>query len=141
MQKSEIAQAFLEAYSQHQVEKMLSLFSSEATFEYVPYGEQGKGKIHEAAAGMWQGFIEAFPDFKIEIKSLMETTEGKVVAETVNGGTQAQDIFGIESKGLSQYTPHVFIFSFDEAGKIQHLKAYWDNNTIYAQLKHTEVHE
>jgi len=138
--KETIAKSFLDHYSRHQPDEMLKLFAGNAQFEYVPYGEQGKGPITEAAYPMWKQFIEAFPDFNIEIKSISETAEGRVVAETVNGGTQAQEIFGIPNQGKSQYTPHVFFFTFNEEDKITHLKAYWDNNTIYAQLGYTEEH-
>jgi len=141
MTKQTIARQFLELYSAHEPEKMLQLFAPNATFEYVPYGEQGKGKIHEGALGLWKGFMAAFPDFSIKISSISETQDGRVVAETVNGGTQALEIFGIANKHRAQYTPHVFFFSFNAENHIQHLKAYWDNNTIYYQLGHTETHE
>ncbi|GAB4395626.1 MAG: hypothetical protein OHK0053_05090 [Microscillaceae bacterium] len=138
--KEKIARKFLELYSAHQPNEMHLLFSSGATFEYVPYGEQGKGPVAEGAYPMWKLFLEAFSDFNIEILSVAETSDGRVIAETINGGTQSKEIFGIANKGKSQYTPHIFLFSFNENEEITFLKAYWDNNTIYAQLGHTENH-
>jgi len=82
MTKQTIARQFLELYSAHEPEKMLQLFAPNATFEYVPYGEQGKGKIHEGALGLWKGFMAAFPDVSIKISSISETQDGRVVAET-----------------------------------------------------------
>ncbi len=140
MTHSETAKAFFNAYTKHDTKEMLSYFTADATFEYVPYGDQGKGKIQESAAGVWNTFIDAFPDFKVDVKSVTETKDGMVVAETVQGGTQKKDVMGIANKGRAQYTPHVFFFTFDAAGKIKTLKAYWDNNTIYYQLGHTETH-
>jgi steroid delta-isomerase-like uncharacterized protein len=140
MTKLETVQAFFDAYNQHQTDAMLACFSSDAMFEYVPYGEQGKGKIYESAAGIWGMFTDAFPDFTVQVGTVTETADGRVVAETVNGGTQAKDVMGIQNKGLSQHVPHVFFFKFGADNLITNLKAYWDNNSIYTQLKHTEVH-
>lgn len=140
MTRKEIALAFFNAYTKHDTKEMLSHFATDATFQYVPYGEQGKGNIHESAAGIWGMFIDAFPDFKVDVKAVYETTDGIVIAETVQGGAQKKDVMGIANKGRAQYTPHVFFFGFDTSGKIKTLKAYWDNNTIYYQLGHTETH-
>ena len=141
MTLAETARAFFDAYTNHDVTKMLSFFSPEATYEYVPYGEEGKGRVHDSAAAIWGGFIDAFPDFQVESKNLMTTEDGIVIVETVQGGTQVKDIIGIKSKGRAQFTPHIFIFRFNQAGLICAIKAYWDNNTIYVQLGHTELHD
>ncbi len=139
--RAQVVRQFFKAYSHHDVEGMLSLFAPDATYEYVPYGDAGKGKVHQTAAGIWGGFMEALPDFKSEPQSIMTTTDGKVIAETIQGGTQQKDVAGITSKGKRTWVPHVFIFSFTPTGQIQALKAYWDNNTIFAQLGHTEPHQ
>lgn len=61
MTNEETVRVFFTAYTSHDVDKMLSLFAPDATYEYVPYGEQGKGKVHESAASVWSGFLDAFP--------------------------------------------------------------------------------
>lgn len=71
----------------------------------------------------------------------METTDGSVVVECVPGGAQAKYIMGMENKGRSKYTPHLFVLDFDESGQISHVKAYWDKDTVFAQLGHTEAYE
>jgi steroid delta-isomerase-like uncharacterized protein len=137
---AERARAFFAAYDRHDIPAMLALCAPGATFEYVPYGEQGKGRIHEQAPAVWQGFFDAFPDFRVRVDNVMAAEDGTVITENVQGGTQTKDIIGITSKGRSQYTPHVFIVRFDGEGRIAHLKAYWDNDTIFRQLGHTETH-
>jgi hypothetical protein len=47
----------------------------------------------------------------------------------------------IKSKGRKQSTPHLFIFEFNNEGLIEKITAFWDNDTIYAQLRHTEKHD
>lgn len=141
MKNSEKVQAFFDAYTAHNVNEMLSLCSQNSTFRYVPLGEQGVGSIHEMAAGMWQLYMDAFPDFSTKVISMMEAQAGTIVCETLNGGTQAKDVGGIKNKGRKQYTPHLFIFEFNQDGLIEKIAAFWDNDTIYAQLGHTEKHD
>lgn len=139
-QHVETAHAFFEAYHRHDTDAMLALCAADATFNYYPYGEQGQGAMTQAA-GAWKMFIDAFPDFSVQIQKIMQTTDGAVIVQSVQGGTQAQEVMGIANKGRAQYAPHIFVVHFDEAGKIRHLEGYWDNNTIYYQLGHTEQHD
>jgi hypothetical protein len=37
--------------------------------------------------------------------------------------------------------PHLFLFTFNLEGAIEKIIAFWDNDTIYAQLGHTETHD
>ena len=134
-----IAEDFMNAYDAHDIGRMLSLCSADADFYYVPYGEHGKGSVAKDAKELWQTFTSVMPDFFVEIHSLMETIGGKVVVETVQGGTLQKDIMGIKANGRLQKAPHIFILSF-EKDKISHIKCYWDNDTIYAQLGHTQRH-
>ena len=85
--------------------------------------------------------MDAFPDFSTKVVSMMEAQNGAIVCETLNGGTQAKDVGNIKNKGRKQFTPHLFIFEFNSQGAIEKITAFWDNDTIYAQLGHTEVHE
>lgn len=141
MQNKETVQQFFDAYTKHDVKTMLSFCTETATFRYVPLGEQGKGSIHKKAARLWQSYMDAFPDFRIDVVSTMETTDGSVVCETLNNGTQKSDVVAIKSKGGRLEVPHLFIFGFDECGLIAKVTAFWDNNTIYTQLGHTEAHD
>jgi steroid delta-isomerase-like uncharacterized protein len=135
---AERARRFFAAYAAHDVAGMLALFASGATFRYVPEGERGEGPI-TAAADIWRAFLAVMPDFAVEVVSLREG-DGFAVVETRQGGTLSQDFGPIAAKGRSTRAPHCFIFDFDEAGLIARLTAYWDYNTIYRELGHTEEH-
>lgn len=141
MKKTEAVRAFFDAYTQHKVDEMTALCSQSGTCRYVPYEEKGIGSLHEVAAGMWQANIDAFPDFSARVVSMIEGDNRTIVCETLNGGTQGKDAFGVKNKGRKQYTPHLFIFEFDTEGLINKVTAFWDNDTIYAQLGHTEHHD
>lgn len=140
MNQLETVKAFFNAYSAHNIDAMLELCSSEGTFRYVPEGEQRKGSMEDAAK-LWRLFTQSFPDFSVDIQQLIKAEENNVVAETIQGGTQASDVGEVKNKGRRTWCPHLYIFKFDEQNKISHITCFWDYNTIYQQLGHTEVHD
>lgn len=139
MSKKEIIQTFFNAYSAHKIDEMVGLCSDKAAYYYVPYGEQGKGLIASEAKGLWETFTAVMPDFQVDVLQIMETIDGKIVCETIQGGTLEKEVMGIKALGKKNWVPHIYVLSFDE-DKISHIKCYWDNNMIYAQLGHTEYH-
>jgi steroid delta-isomerase-like uncharacterized protein len=141
MNSVETVQAFFAAYNAHDVAAMLKFCSPTSTFRYVPLGENGVGSIHNVAATIWQMYIDAIPDFTVKIVNVIEGVDGTIACETLNSGTPIKDIGNIKNKGRSLSTPHLFIFTFNSDGLIENITAFWDNDTIYAQLGHTEQHE
>ena len=141
MSNAETVQAFFDAYTAHNLQPMLALCSPTATFRYVPLGDSGIGSVHETAAGLWQTYIDAFPDFSTQVISLIEGMDGTIVCETLNSGTQAKDVGNIKNRGRKMCAPHLFLFTFNLEGAIEKIIAFWDNDTIYAQLGHTETHD
>ncbi|MCC5668188.1 nuclear transport factor 2 family protein [Nostoc sp. CHAB 5784] len=140
MPLTQTVQAFFDAYTAHDIPAMLALCSPTATFRYVPLADTGTGSIHKAAARLWQLYVDSFPDFKTQVINLIEGKDSTVVCETLNSGTQAQDIGNIQNKGGTLSVPHLFIFEFNTQDLIEKIIAFWDNDTIYAQLEHTETH-
>jgi steroid delta-isomerase-like uncharacterized protein len=132
------ARAFFAAYNAHDVKAMLALFAPTATFRYVPEGAGGEGPI-AAAADIWRAFLAVMPDFAVEVVRVREGANFAVV-ETRQGGTLTRNFGPIEAKGRATRAPHCFILDFDDAGLIAQLTAYWDYNTIYRELGHTEEH-
>lgn len=140
MNPIETVQAFFAAYTAHDVQAMLALCSANATFRYVPLGDSGLGSVHEKAAGLWQLYMNAFPDFSTQVISLSEGKDGTIVCETLMSGTQAKDVGNIKNKARKMSAPHLFLFSFN-SDLIENITAFWDNDTIYAQLGHTQTHD
>lgn len=139
MNHVQTVQSFFAAYTAHDIKAMLALCSSTATFRYVPLGDSGIGSV-QAAASLWQQYIDTFPDFTTQVVSLIEATDGIIVCETLNSGTQAKDIGNVKNKGRKLSAPHLFLFTFNPEGSIEKITAFWDNDTIYAQLGHSEIH-
>lgn len=141
MNNAETVQAFFDAYTAHNVQAMLALCSPTAKFRYVPLGNSGIGSVHETAAGLWQTYMNAFPDFSTQVISLIESMDGTIGCETLMSGTQAKDVGNIKNKGRKMSAPHLFLFTFDSKNLIENITAFWDNDTIYTQLGHTEKHD
>lgn len=139
MNHKETVQAFFDAYTAHDVQAMLTLCSPTATLRYVPLGESGIGLVSEMAS-LWQLYMDAFPDFKTEVVSLIEGKDGTLICETLNSGTQAKNVGNILNKGRTLAAPHLFIFEFNRDA-LEKITAFWDNDTIYIQLGHTEEHD
>lgn len=140
MNHIETVQTFFNAYTAHDIQAMLALCSPTATFRYVPLGDSGIGSAHETAATLWQLYMDVFPDFSTKVMSMMEGKDNTIACETLMSGTQAKDVGNIANKGRKLSAPHLFLFTFNSEGLIQKITAFWDNDTIYAQLGHTETH-
>jgi len=134
----DIAQAFFEAYTNHDIATMLSLCTLNATLYYVPFGENSRGTVKDVGVSTWQLYLDTFPDFKSEVKRIIHCDD-TVVCEVVNSGTQAKAIGNIQNQGRSFVAPHLYILDFDH-NQIKTITCYWDNDMIYAQLGHTEAH-
>lgn len=138
---TEVARRFFTAYDQHDVPGMLALCAADATYDYVPYGERGQGRVHDTAATLWAGFVDALPDFSVQVHRVLACGQRTVVVEATQGGTQVKDIAGITSRNRATHVPHCFLLDLDDDSRIAHITAYWDNDSIFAQLGHTETHD
>lgn len=141
MSNTQTVQKFFAAYTAHKPEQMLALCQPTATFRYVPLGADGEGSLREKAAPLWQSYFDGFLDFRAAVVKIVETKEGSVVCETLMSGTQTADVANIKNKNRRLEVPHLFIFNFDDGDLISKITAFWDNDTIYRQLGHTEPHE
>lgn len=133
-----MTQALFTAYSDHDIDQMISLCAPDMTLNYVPEGDNGKGD-RETARGFWSTFTSLIPDFRVDVYRIM-VGERFTVAETIQGGTPAQDIGPIKAKGGTTMAPHCYVIQFSNDGLISEITCYWDYNRIYAQLGHTEHH-
>ena len=133
------AEALFDAYSAHDIDRMVALCAPNMRLNYVPEGERGKGN-RETARGFWSTFTRLIPDFHVDVQRMM-AGDGFVVAETVQGGTPAADIGPIIAKGETTMAPHCYVIRFSDDGLISEISCYWDYNLIYAQLRHTERHD
>ncbi|GAB3173470.1 nuclear transport factor 2 family protein [Telluribacter humicola] len=124
---------FFSAYQEMDLERMINLAAPEATVWFKPLGEDGKGLFREFGKTVWSLLMDSFPDLDNTVDTI--TTEGdEIICKVSIFGTQKKDFLGLPAKGLRFESDHIFIFHFDEADRIQHLRINWDHDSFVNQL-------
>jgi hypothetical protein len=126
--------AFMFAYQQRHVEKMLSLCHPEGVVHFTPLGEAGKGLLHELGKNIWTSLIDSFPDIDNTLDAAVAEDEQTVRCQVVIRGTQVKDFAGIKSKGKHFDSDHIFIFRVNEDQKIISIVISWDHDDFQRQL-------
>jgi hypothetical protein len=126
---------FFSAYQDFDLDRMLSMFTPGATIAFEPLGAAGSGKVSEVGKNIWGAVLDCFPDVDNTVKSqVFDEKTNSVACTVVIFGTQAKDFAGIPSKGLRFDSEHIFIFRFDDKGKIDHVSINWDFPKFLSQL-------
>jgi steroid delta-isomerase-like uncharacterized protein len=139
--KSTAAQAadvFFRTYASRDVPAMVALFAPGGIVEYVPLNLQGP--VEQIGPGSWGVLIDAFPDLDNDVKSIVESADGrKAYVDVYIGGGQVKDAFGIPDLGKRYWLRHMFVFDVDAVGRIERVTSYWDSVDWYSQLGKTTL--
>ena len=126
---------FFSAYQDMDLDRMLSLCDINGTIAFEPLGDSFKGKIHEVGKGLWSAIMDSFPNLDNTVKSqTFDEATNTVTCQVVIFGTQEKEFAGMPSKGNDFDADHIFIFRFNEQGKITDLKINWDHTRFVKQL-------
>ena len=115
------AQAFFDAYTAHDVERMIGLCSEGALLRYVPLGKLGEGPVRTTGRKIWSALISFLPDLTVNVRSL--ACDARTACAEI-------DIVD-ERRGFR--LPHVFLLRMDASGRIAEVTAYWDNLNLAFQ--------
>jgi hypothetical protein len=126
---------FFSAYQDMDVDRMLSLCEPSATVSFVPLGAEYAGKLYEVGKAVWEALMDAFPNLDNTVKGQQynETTDS-VTCKVVIFGKQEKEFAGLPPKGNDFDSEHIFIFRFNESGKIIDLAINWDHESFVNQL-------
>ena len=125
---------FMFAYQQKNVAKMLSFCDPEGTVNFVPLGDNGKGKIHILGKGIWEGLIDSFPDIDNTLDAAVSEDPQTVRCQVVIRGTQSKDFADIKNMQKHFESDHIFIFHLDTDGYIDHIEITWNHDDFKCQL-------
>lgn len=126
---------FFSAYQDMDVDRMLSLCSATGTIAFVPLGPDYAGKINEIGKGVWSGLMDAFPNLDNTVKEQQyDEANDEVSCKVVIFGKQEKEFAGLPAKGNEFDSEHIFIFRFDDAGKISNINISWDHDSFVKQL-------
>ena len=134
----EIAAKLFDHYRDQNVPAMVALFQPEGIVEYVPFALAGP--VEDIGPGSWGVLIDSFPNLTNKVHSITGDESGqKAYIDVDISGTQTKEAFGVVSQGKSYTLRHFFILDINEAGKITHMTAFWDNVDWYRQLGKTKI--
>lgn len=126
---------FFSAYQDMDVDRMLGLCDPRGTIAFEPLGADYAGKIYEIGKAVWSALMDSFPDLDNTVKSQQyDESIDAVSCKVVIFGKQEKEFAGLPAKGNSFDSEHIFIFRFNEEGKISDLKINWDHESFVNQL-------
>lgn len=123
---ADFAERYASAWSSQDPERLASFYAPDGTLT-VNDGEPAVGR--EAIAGKARGFMESFPDMKVEMRAVQETLEGAEFhwfwtgTNTGPGGTGRP----VALTGYEEWT-------FNAEGLIQESKGHYDEALYEAQV-------
>ena len=118
------------AWSSHNTEELLTLFTDDCVYEDVTFGvvNRGKKELRAFADGVFAGI----PDFKIEVTAQFASGTWASM-EWVMSGTHKGDFPGMPATGKRFSTRGVTVLELD-AGKIRRNSDYWDAASVMRQV-------
>ncbi len=126
--------AFMFAYQQKNLDKMLSLCDPDGIVEFMPLGEAGRGKIGELGKAIWGLLMECFPDIDNTLDAAVAEDEHTVRCQVVIRGTQAKDFADVKNEGKHFDSDHIFIFRLSNNNIIEHIQVNWNHEDFKRQL-------
>ncbi len=126
--------AFMFAYSQKNVERMISYCNPGGSIYFEPLGDEGRGTIGVLGKQMFNAFTESFPDMNSMLYTAIKENEHTVRCVATARGTQHKPFAGIPSKGRRFYSDYILIFKLDRNKKINSINISWDHHELKAQL-------
>lgn len=126
--------AFMFAYAEQDLEKMMSLCDTEGSVWFKPLGDDGRGTIGGLGKGLWSALMDSFPNLDNTVNSATLDPDGQVRCQVDIRGTQAKEFAGIPSIGKAFDSDHVFIFHHNADGKIDRIEIEWNHADFQRQL-------
>ena len=118
------------AWSTHNMERVLALFTEDLLYEDVTMGVTNRSAAELRAFG--EGFFSGFPDVTFELRSSFANgTSGS--AEWVMRGTHKGDLPGMPATGKHVDVRGASVLEF-AGDKIRRCSDYWDMATFLRQL-------
>ncbi len=120
------------AWSSHDIDRVLELFTDDCVYEDVPTGAVHTGK--DALRAFAQFFFSVAPDFKVDVCSRFETDKW-AAGEWTMSGTQEGDMPNLPASGKRFCIRGASVLELENE-KIRRCSDYWDMTVFLRQLGH-----
>lgn len=125
---------WVSAHKKHDIQKMLSCTTENVTITSAGFAP-ANGK--QEAAAHWQGIYTAFSDMDIN-PATVTADEKRIVAEMDFGGTNTGKMGNMPPTGKKFKLRGAFVLDFNNDGKIEAFRTYYDPGRIMRQLGATK---
>jgi steroid delta-isomerase-like uncharacterized protein len=119
------------AWSSHDAEKILALFTEDCAYEDVTFGVINRGKA--ALRAFANGVFTGVPDFKIELTARF-TADTWASMQWVMSGTHKGDFPGMPATGKRFSAVRGASIVELQGGKLRRCSDYWDAATVMRQV-------
>jgi steroid delta-isomerase-like uncharacterized protein len=125
-----VAQAWIDAWNSHDVNRILACLTEDAVYEDLPLGAINRtpAEARQFIEGSWV----AFPDLRFELTAATITGNHGTVEWTM-AGTHRGNFPGLPATGLAFSVRGVSVLELS-AEQIRHVRDYWDFATVLRQL-------
>jgi steroid delta-isomerase-like uncharacterized protein len=129
-QAAELLVELAAAWTEHDVDKLLSLCTDDCVYEDVTMAAVNRGKSELQAFAT--GLLAAFPDFKMNVNCAVVAGDGAAIEWTM-AGTHKGDLPGMPATGRP-FTVRGASMCEIQGGKIKRISDYWDMATFLKQI-------
>ena len=127
-----MARDSMAAWNAHDVDKIVSLEADDAVNEVVPTGEVYHGRTEYG--DYLRNTFAAFPDFKVDLKSVIASGERAVLEWVITGTFKGVlQPLGLQPTGKS-FTVRGTTVTEAQGGRFKHSTDYWDSATMFQQI-------
>jgi steroid delta-isomerase-like uncharacterized protein len=130
-----IAREVYDAFNSRDVERAMRIATDDLEIELVPFGRSFRGPA--GLREFMEGWIEPFPDARVEITNMVASEDGRVAAEFIGRGTHtgtlktpAGDVAPTNRQAEGRYCEVMEM----RDGKVARLRSYFDGATMMRQL-------
>lgn len=118
------------AWSSHDTDRVVSLFTDDCVYEDIPLGAVNRGK--EELKAFADLFFHASPDLKVEVASRFVAGNSAAIEWTMSG-THEKDLPGMPATGKRYSFRGATVIEFNDC-KIKRNSDYWDLAMFMKQL-------
>jgi steroid delta-isomerase-like uncharacterized protein len=130
-----IAREVYDAFNSRDVERAMGIATDDLEIELVPFGRTFRGPA--GLREFMEGWIEPFPDARVEVTNMVAGDDGRVAVEFVGRGTHtgtlktpAGDVAPTNRQAEGRYCEVMEM----RDGKVARLNSYFDAATLMRQL-------
>ncbi|HMN98017.1 MAG TPA: ester cyclase [Miltoncostaeaceae bacterium] len=120
---------FVDAWNRQQPDDIAAQFTPDGIRHQFSLPEARLAGRDAIAQGVG-AIIQAVPDATLEVRSLIEGADGRVVVEWTFSGTHENDFPGMPASGATVVLPGVSVYTLAADGLIALENAYWDTATL-----------